>query len=57
LPVKLEDPELSRQLLDDFTPLADACGVNGAVVCSPAASPTPLDSSPRQSATTSRRAI
>jgi AAA ATPase domain len=29
----LEDHELSRQLLDEFMPVADACGVNGAVVC------------------------
>ncbi|MFN2625716.1 MAG: hypothetical protein ABR520_06475, partial [Mycobacteriales bacterium] len=29
----LDDRELSRELLEELTPLADACGVNGAVVC------------------------
>lgn len=30
---RLDDQELSRALLDELTPLAGACGVNGAVVC------------------------
>jgi tetratricopeptide (TPR) repeat protein len=30
---RLDDQELSRALLEELAPLADACGVNGAVVC------------------------